>query len=392
MNFRIKTKNDFLNYIEEVRKHLKLSKEEFCKKMNIQVDTLYSYRAGLADNDNKQPLTRKLAQNLHTTYNLDLEKLLLPIEKEKAWFGKNKQKKERYFTHDHWNSIKAHKHPDSWIEFFPFNTYDQHTNNKLIEAYKKISKYFEDSEVLINVHELLFKGDNRNPGQSTAYKEAQKEVLKAIEQALYINCNPKNGANKNFHYTRIFSLSRSRELYSKDNPSRLQRAFVGEVSYESLDHILRCMNNYPDNCSFYISPASQYRHHALVDDKLLTEDYVNRISVILPASLIVHNVRENTKAHTLKKLLQDQLRWWDKDIQKIENGDIEDQIKEAQIYIENQIKKRKKTIEVLRSINNSKSREITELISREKTTYNSLNKQLKSLQEKSKKLGLRRDD
>ena len=81
--------------------------------------------------------------------------------------------------------------PDSWVEFFPIRSHDRFENMDLLTTYENIGeKYFSNARESIVVYELLLKGNNKEPDRFEAYRNAQIEVLGAIEKALELNCDP----------------------------------------------------------------------------------------------------------------------------------------------------------------------------------------------------------
>lgn len=290
------------------------------------------------------------------------EAFLLDPEEENEWFNKKaNQHKERhhYFTHAYWKKLKNFIiQPDSIKEVHIVRPpsrkswQEKHTDAEpLDKIYKHIAHYFEEAQERIEVLHLLYKGDNTKPGgYQYDYGEAQKIIYDKIQEGLE--------ENRIKSYTRIFSLSTSRRIFSKKyepgNKLDYLRAFASEVSRKCLSHIQWCLENHPDKCHFSIIPQSYYRHHVVIDGKVsFSEDYVYdpHSGLIYPRSIVIHEVAQNDKAKKWEKSIRSliesnylaklggaRVKITDNDVDKTET--LLYAVKEAFIYLSHQVNKR----------------------------------------------------
>jgi hypothetical protein len=275
-----------------------------------------------------------------------------------------------YFTHNKWKQIKNYWHPDPLIDLKTFS-HDPLNNDKLISGYQDLTKYFEEADASIEVNEPLLKGNNEDPGKIEAYREAQGQIYKAIEQALIRNCQASDeipAKNPNFKYIRHFSLSKSETIFKKSDRDKIRRAMTGEASSQSLAHIIWCLKHFPDNCEFYVTKASRLRQHCFIDAKyLLTEDYILENNVIIPDCVFVDNVKHDSKIVDFKeravKIFKHQERYPIETVEKVF-----EYIDRSVEYIARQVRKREKAIEVIKKNFATKGEEnayMKELIYRE---------------------------
>jgi len=87
----------------------------------------------------------------------------------------------------------------------------------------------------------------------------------------------------------------------------MKTALMAETSPESLVHIMRCLEHYPNFCEFYVTGASVFRHHVLIDlTHYLTEDYIytRENNTILPDCLYVDDIDQNPKIRAFAKAFE----------------------------------------------------------------------------------------
>lgn len=357
-------KNKYREDLEKEMTEKGISKEELLNLTNYETDSLFN-KGFREDGRATEPFKRTVIRKLYMAMHIDCEKYLLPKEEETQWLRKYcKTQKERntYFTHDYWNKIKQYQpKPDSILKIHRIESQDFNKNRDLDETYEVLTKRFTQAKQQIQVHDVLSKGNNKNPGGFKAYLNPQNKVFKAIEDTLE---SMEQKGNKDFRYTRIFHLSKSEKVFSKiESDRKLIRAFLGETSEISLIHVLKCMDQYPKNCQFYISLESELRSKAIIDDEvLITEDYFVKDKKTVPQFITIYNTQRESKANFFldKASLNETFQF----LVKLDKEQLYDGLSQTIKYLDGQIKKRQEAIKVLREI--PQEDYIEELIDREK--------------------------
>lgn len=367
-----------INFLKHVIENTEIAtKDELTELFATSLQSIYQNSAGFeGGKTNTTPFQIKKVAHLAFTTGVNPEIFLIDkTDEEKAveeWVkekGEGKRQMQPYFTNDKWKQIQKYWHPDPLIDLKTFS-HDPLNNDKLINGYQDLTKYFEEADTSIEVNEPLLKGNNEDPGKIEAYRKAQGQIYKAIEKALIRNCQASDeipAKNPNFKYVRHFSLSKSETIFKKSDRKKIRRAMAGEASSQSLAHIIWCLKHFPDNCEFYVTKASRLRQHCFIDTKyLLTEDYILENDVIIPDCVFVDNVKHDSKILDFKeqavKIFKHQKRY------SIETADkVFEYIDISIEYINRQVRKREKAIEVIKDSFPIKKEEdhMKELIDRE---------------------------
>ena len=286
-SYRKRSKNPILEKLLDAMEEKNILPTELLEITGLTRETLFSSKGHLPSDPNKlKPLPAERAALFYMLLKLKPEDMLLEPEPEKRWLmqfpirtlglAKNREKASKsYFTDAFWQSVRAQwpQKDGPYDDFFPIIYTDQMENEKLLHAYRETKDYFTNAKHYINVQELLFKGNNIVPMRSEAYKKAQSMVHKAIIDALKRH----QSAGTEFRYERICYLSPSERLYSKGTTAEaVKRAFMAEASVETLEHLIKCLQDSPEYCRFtVVVQSSIFRHRVLIDDHyMITEDYV----------------------------------------------------------------------------------------------------------------------
>lgn len=314
---------------------------------------LFTKRGGYPDSpDQKRPLYLDRCALYFFILKANPEETFLMNEKEEEdWLLANEAKKDRkgknwvdpkkLLTWETWRKIKA-----KWGErkvYLDFEdkifSPDEDRNEKLKETYEEIAKkYYSNAKSTIVAHELLFKGNNKNPNKYRAYSEAQICILKEIEFQLKQKADLK--------YERNFYLSLDDDFNFKKDQLTWGRAFVTEASIATLIHVSKCLRDYPGRCHFRIYTSTSFRHKVIIDNKyMLIEDYAEYKSMIVPESICVLDVRNQNETVRLLKLTEKiQER---RDFEPITIGDISLNLEDVSEHLDKEIKIREALIEEL---------------------------------------------
>jgi hypothetical protein len=369
-----------INFLKHVIENTEIAtKDELIELFALSLQSICQSSAGFEGGEkNTTPFQIKKVAHLAFTTGVNPEIFLIDkIDEERAveeWVKEEGEKKchmQPYFTHEKWEQIQKYWHPDPLIDLKTFS-HDPLNNDKLINGYQELTKYFEEADASIEVNEPLLKGNNEDPGKIEAYREAQGQIYEAIEQALIRNCQASDeipAKNPGFKYIRHFSLSKSTTIFPKDRRDEKFRAMMGEADSQALAHIIWCLKYFPNNCKFYVTKASRLRQHCFIDTKyLLTEDYILENNIIIPDCVFVDNVKHASKISEFK----------DRTVKnfKAESGkliddedDILEQIRQTVEYTARQVQKRKRAIKLIEATFPATIKEddhMKELIKREK--------------------------
>ncbi len=168
---RKRTENPFLKYLYQHLKDKDIKASQLLKQINQSDGTLFAQGLFPENEENQKPFPRAVIRKLYLACHIDPARFLLDETVEKSWFDKHPDEdKDSYFTREYWETIKPHKPFISLLDFKFYETHDKIKNEDLRKAYKKIAPIFEGAKQSIEVFELLFKGDNANPGYFIAYK------------------------------------------------------------------------------------------------------------------------------------------------------------------------------------------------------------------------------
>ena len=310
--------NQYLDVVRQRMIRLGLNDIDFLDLMHL---TENSFLDQFKKSSAPQPLfTKKLIQTLYSVCHIDPgdfligedeeeeEQVLIEMYKE-YYEGKPKPKPyeeyiKNYFTREYWEELKKLiPTRNSSIELRPITlTSHEVTKGELVDFYEKIAIYYERSSHSIVAHEVLFKGNNDDPNNYKTYREAQDKIFTAIDNALSQNKN-----NAKFTYKRVFYLSPSESIHPKNvnDPDEMFKIMMIEASFETLRHIMQCLNRYPKQSEFFVAPFSGFRAHTLIDEKLfITEDYKKHADYIKPHLLFIDNVEAGSDVGKLKELFK----------------------------------------------------------------------------------------
>ncbi|MEZ4990432.1 MAG: hypothetical protein R2824_08470 [Saprospiraceae bacterium] len=338
------------------------------------------------------PFSRALIRKLYLALHINPEDFLLDQTDESEFFKQFKnysakdfeRLKSTYFTHEHWRTIKSFRpfsNPDPFIDFFSF-PHDQKTNQYFLDTYTSIAQNFRQAEKSIKVYEILFKGNNDDPGNMSVYAEGQKIIFQAILETLKRH---KEANNKEFRYIRTFSLSWSQYTFPKNSKEDLPVAFAAEASRESFEHIIECITNYSDYCEFYVTPISMFRHHALIDQKkLLTEDYLMLADgSIIPDWLFIFDTsNDQSKASLFREAVLKSFRIPASKKYDLKKKNLISIIDAAIKFINDQLNEKPNIDKLIEMDLGGQSQTLKRLLNKEEDFFEALERQLQSLSAK----------
>lgn len=359
----------------------------------------------------KQGISKLLFFQLYTICQINPKKLLLPKKEEKTWLKnlkKQNKDEKHYFTRAYWEELKPFippPNPNIEVKSIPDLPPKTMDGDELKRFYERIADtYYKAAKSSIEVHELLLKGNNNDPGEFSTYREAQQVIFNAIDDTL-----KNHETSETFKYRRVFYLSPSNSVHNQPATDEdIINRFILEASSETLLHIKDCFA-YPEGlCEFYVAPFSTFRAHCLIDDEVfITEDYQrymhNQESYIVPNFLYIDNVSTDSDLLKLKtefdKVLGNQPNQRSSSkIIKLDKHGFSDYIKDCEEYLtgENgEIEKRTKSIEMLTEIQRNRLKlehynwkTCNRLIKHEKEILRILEKQKTILTSKVRYLGL----
>jgi hypothetical protein len=248
------------------------------------------------------PVKKVVVYQLHSQFNVSLKKFLIKEKDENSFFSSifnsegneiseaEKKLRSQYFLNKDWDLLKNeksnHGNPAFKVISVPI---DSITNDDLFSAYAELTKRIDAAEQTIVVWENTFKGDNNNPGNQKAYNKAQALIFNKIFDKL----DKEKSRVKRIKYKRIFNFSIDSVFEHKNIYFKL----LDEVSYDCLDHMLKCIRQYPSNCEFKISKSvSRFRGHCLIDSSImLTEDYIKFGENVIPRVIFIDDASSSVE-------------------------------------------------------------------------------------------------
>lgn len=350
--------NSFFKYVQEKMDQLKMDDQTFLRLMGYDKESMSKeFVGGFVRRGNTQPVfKRQVIRKLYQVCHINPEDFLLDEEIEKEWLSKNaktERSQKSYFTHDYWNLLKAFipsKNPLlDLIPISPINPEVKATNDELTNLYQKLAdERFRTAENKIIVHELLFKGNNNNPGSNSTYREAQALIFSAIDEVLAKHKREKT----TFTYIRVLYLSPSESIHLKtEKKDNIVKNMLIEAGIETLKHINDCYEHYPKFSSFYVAPCSQFRSHCLIDDKIfLSEDYLKQHNYILPYLLYIDDIKVESELKKLKKHFDLELTEKKESTHPLNKGDIPFYLNQAVLYLDKEVKYRESVLDIAESI------------------------------------------
>lgn len=298
-------KNEYLKKLDKyLVKHKIDDLEDLAKDMSMKdSSSLFEqshYGFATRGTEYQQPFSLAIIRKLYLALGINPEEFLVK-DKEKDY-----EHVKNLFTSQYWDRVKS-RMPDTnhLNRVYPIPP-EVENNTKLLEAYQKVASKYEKAKKRIISIELLMKGKLSDPNSLSAYQTAQSEIYGAIEAALLKN---KNEKNTEFKYSRIFSLYPSEKYFPKASAINKKTAFVIEASEQALAHMMWCLNNYPDNCEFFITRTSYLRHNCLIDnDWLLNEDYIILASgFVVPHCLFLDDLSQNKEIKEVRSQLEEHI-------------------------------------------------------------------------------------
>ncbi|PPK83933.1 hypothetical protein CLV84_4306 [Neolewinella xylanilytica] len=323
--------------VEATEKHLR---DRLAELIGMTPKSLFDRRTGLGKEQLDEPIHRRTFFALYTVLKVRPEEFLLGEKQEKEWLTTTKEDPSKFFTLTYWKNIKAAwPNKSIWEKLYVIAPGDLGKGSVFDAAYKEVAVYFMKATKHIHATELTFKGDNEVPGHFKDYETAQKKIYEAIYN--FLGSKPPIGTER-APYERIYYLSPSNRLFHKNDELSIYMAFVAEASLSSLEHILHCLDNYPDLCSFsLIAAGAPYRQHVNIDNEyLLIEDYAfehhpDSIEVD-PNRLCVLNIKPYSEASQI--LNHKQVFRSHRTLKPLDRAKIIYHLKEAESYVDTQIK------------------------------------------------------
>ncbi len=150
-------------------------------------------------------------------------------------------------------------------------------------------------------------------------------------------------------------------------------------------HILWCLDHYPRNCNFFLVPAYWYRHHGLIDDKILfIEDYViTNDYAVVPSGLITYDVSKQSKVYKFKEVLQKRI--YGQDPERIQKTNFKDWIEQALDTTQKRIKRKESVFKEIEKISSQRkvSSELKDIMRRERKVVSRMQRQVEKLETKA---------
>jgi hypothetical protein len=317
---------------------------------------------------------------IHTLYaicTINPEDFLLEPTEEEKWIKKHKptkERKEKLFTREYWQKLQPFlpaKNPNIEVKIIP--TVSPNTQgDKLKEFYEDlVNNYYLKARSGFEIHEVLLKGNNQNPGNFLTYRNAQQKIFEAIDKVLE---DPET--SESFHYKRVFFLSPSDSIHpSPSNKTEKIRRFLLESSLETLIHINSAFNATKGLIEFYIAPFMTFRAHALIDNTLITEDYKRIIfeeeSYIIPHILFIDDVSIDSDISKIKNDFDEILGNNDGGnpkpfVVKLDKTRLRKYMNDCKDYLSLELKKKEKSIETLNDILDKKRSDLEQVSNNEK--------------------------
>lgn len=415
------SKSRFVSEIKRVMAARNITLEQLADITGLKPRTIMSAKKGFPKEDKDQiPIPLDHMALLHFVLRVDPTKLLLPKEKERQilkkleedyWEAKEKAGLEakknatkrgevyekpleknvrpfekRYFTHDTWEELKkVWRTRRLWNYYHHFDSSSKGNNTEIVKAYGElIEEFIKPAEKEIRAHELLFKGNSGEPDDYQSYNNAQKLIYKTIEEKL----RDSEAAGKKFTYKRVFYLDPSDRLYSKSEKDQnsILIAFMGEISTIALEHVYRCLTQFPNRCDFQVVlDNTSYRQNVIIDQEiLLIEEYMYKHRTA-PETLFAFDVSEASSGY---RLLKDFNKTTSERIKKaitLNSDEMHLYLRQASNYVEAEINMRHGVLDYMRS-DGQKFLEFLDFVGKVKDTLTLYETQKKTLLDKQKAL------